>query len=329
MCEVPPEEGGSQNAQTHKEPGHRCDATAFACGVNSFVETMNFFVDLTPICVFNCCIDCEKSTENHIQPMANHKISVRLGQIMGLIAQQGTLSVAELAKTLGVSEETVRRDARQLEERGDVLKLHGSLALPHHVGEAPFERRMRENAESKRSIARAALALVEDGDSLIIDTGTTTSIFAQELRSRRGLTIVTNSSDIARTLATVNGNRVYMAGGELKADNGAAFGPPAVEFISRFRVRHSFISIAALHAIDGPMDMAFEEAELARMALSRSDSRIILSDSSKFGKTALVKVCDFSEINRLYSDEMPPPDLLTALEKAGVKLHVSRAPVSG
>lgn len=261
--------------------------------------------------------------------MKTHKISVRLGQIMGLIAQQGTMTVADLAKTLGVSEETVRRDAKALEDRGDILKLHGSLALPHQVGEAPFERRMRENAETKRAIAKAAVKLVADGDSLIIDTGTTTSIFAQELRNRRGLTVVTNSSDIARTLATVNGNRVYMAGGELKADNGAAFGPPAVEFISRFRVRHSFISIAALHAVDGPMDMAFEEAELARMALSRSDSRIILSDSSKFGKTALVKVCDFSEINQLITDAPPSPDLASALDKAGVAISVAGQPVAG
>lgn len=248
---------------------------------------------------------------------------------MGLIAQQGTMTVADLSKTLGVSEETVRRDAKVLEDRGDILKLHGSLALPHQVGEAPFERRMRENAEIKRVIAKSAVKLVADGDSLIIDTGTTTSILAQELRNRRGLTVVTNSSDIARTLATVNGNRVYMAGGELKADNGAAFGPPAVEFISRFRVRHSFISIAALHAVDGPMDMAFEEAELARMALSRSDSRIILSDSSKFGKTALVKVCDFSEINQLITDAMPPPDLAVALDKAGVVVSVAGQLVAG
>ncbi|MBL8789454.1 MAG: DeoR/GlpR transcriptional regulator [Rhizobiales bacterium] len=257
----------------------------------------------------------------------NHKISARLGQVMGLIAQRGSITVTELARQLAVSEETVRRDARLLEERGDVLKLHGALALPHHVGEAPFERRLRENAEAKRAIARAALDLVSDGDSLIIDTGTTTSIFAQELRNRRGLTIVTNSSDIARTLATVNGNRVYMAGGELKADNGASFGTTAVEFISRFRVRHAFISIAALHPVDGPMDMAFEEAELARMALARADNRVILTDSTKFGKSALVKVCEFSDVNRLYTDAMPSAELAGALETGGVDLYVARPPV--
>jgi DeoR family transcriptional regulator, glycerol-3-phosphate regulon repressor len=253
----------------------------------------------------------------------NHKISTRLGHIMGIIAQHGSISVADLSKALNVSEETIRRDAKVLEDRGDVLKLHGSLALPHHVGEAPFDRRMRENMEAKREIAREAVKLVADGDSLILDTGTTTSIFAQELRVRRALTIVTNSSDIARTLATVNGNRVYMAGGELKADNGAAYGPPAVEFISRFRVRHVFLSIAALHPTDGPMDMAFEEAELGRMAVSRADNRIILSDSTKFGRTALVKVCNYTDVSRVITDAEPPPDLLAALQKAGVVVTVA------
>jgi len=288
---------------------------------------MNFFVDLGAICAFECGLAGLGNRKTNKMAAKNHKISARLGQIMGLIAQRGSITVIELARQLAVSEETVRRDARLLEERGDILKLHGALALPHHVGEAPFERRLRENAEAKRAIARSALQLVADGDSLIIDTGTTTSIFAQELRNRRGLTIVTNSSDIARTLATVNGNRVYMAGGELKADNGASFGTTAVEFIARFRVRHAFISIAALHPLEGPMDMAFEEAELARMALSRADNRVILTDSTKFGKTALVKVCDFSDINRIYTDDMPFSDLAGALERGGVELHVARPPV--
>ena len=108
---------------------------------------------------------------------------------------------------------------------------------------------------------------------------------------------------------------------------GASFGTTAVEFIARFRVRHAFISIAALHPLEGPMDMAFEEAELARMALSRADNRVILTDSTKFGKTALVKVCDFSDINRIYTDDMPFPDLAGALERGGVELHVARPPV--
>ncbi len=254
--------------------------------------------------------------------MKSHKTSKRMLTILENLQNLGSATVAQLAQSLSVSEETIRRDAKQLESKGQILKLHGALALPHLAGEAPFERRLRENSDPKRAIAKRAIQFVEDGDSIMIDTGTTTSIFAQELRAKRNLTIVTNSSDIARTLATVNGNTVYMAGGELKGDNGAAFGPTAVAFFSKFRVKHAFISIGAIHATDGPMDADLSESELAYMAISRADHRVILSDSSKFGKTALVKMCEFSEINRLITDATPDATLTSVLAAAGVTINV-------
>ena len=103
----------------------------------------------------------------------------------------------------------------------------------------------------------------------MLDTGTTTSFLARELLGHRRLTVVTNSSDIARTLATVNGNKVYMAGGELRSDSGAAFGVSAIEFVSRFSVNHAVISAGAVDAATGVMDYDLEEAEFARMVLSR------------------------------------------------------------
>jgi DeoR family glycerol-3-phosphate regulon repressor len=114
-----------------------------------------------------------------------------------------------------------------------------------------------------------------------------------------------------------------MAGGALKGDNGAAFGPTAVEFFARFRVRHAFISIGAVNAKDGPMDAELSEAAIAHMALSRADNRICLSDSSKFGKTALVKVCAFSELNRLITEAPPDVELQAALDAAGVAVDVA------
>jgi len=251
------------------------------------------------------------------------KLTKRHADIVRMVRERGTLAVSEIANTLGVSDETVRRDVRPLVHRGDVVKLHGAVTLPHQVGEAPFERRLREFAEAKRAIARRTAELVEDGDSLMLDTGTTTSIFAQELLKKRNLTIVTNSADIARTLATVNGNKVYMAGGELNGDNGAAFGPSAIAFASGFRVRHAIVSIAALDAAYGPMDSRLAEAEFARMVLSRGENRIMLSDSSKFGRTALIKVCDYDGIDRLVTEAAPPPALAAALASAGVSVDVA------
>ena len=171
--------------------------------------------------------------------------SERQRQILQHLMEQGSLPVADLARRLGVSLETIRRDVRPLVEQGDVDKRHGSVALAPRRGEAPFERRMRENAAAKQAIAATVAAMVADGDSIMLDTGTTTSYVARALLSKRGLTVVTNSSDVARTLAIANGNTVYMAGGQLRGDNGAAFGAAAVAFIRSFRVRHAVISIGA------------------------------------------------------------------------------------
>ena len=164
----------------------------------------------------------------------NH--SKRHGEILRLLQEEGTVTIASLADRLGVSLETVRRDVKPLTSDGSILKMHGAMGLPSMAGEAPFERRMRENADAKRAIASMVAATIRDGKSIMLDTGTTTSFLARELLGHRRLTVVTNSSDIARTLATVNGNKVYMAGGELRSDSGGAFGVSAIEFVSRFSV---------------------------------------------------------------------------------------------
>jgi DeoR family glycerol-3-phosphate regulon repressor len=247
----------------------------------------------------------------------------RRGEIVRLVREHGTITVTDLSRVLGVSQETVRRDVRPLALTGEIVKLHGAIALPHHVGEAPFERRMRENAEAKRTIARHAARMVEDGDSLMLDNGTTTSIFARELLRKRNLTVITNSSDIARTLATVNGNRVYMAGGELNGDNGGAFGPSAIQFAASFRVRLAIITIGALDAAFGPSDNYLAEAEFARMVLSRGERRIILTDSSKFGRTALIRVCDFDMLDCIISEAPPPAGLAAALAVHNVKCEIA------
>lgn len=254
--------------------------------------------------------------------MKSHKTSKRQIEILNFIKDNGTASIIQLAEALRVSDETIRRDAKILENNGSVLKFHGALGLPNLGSEAPFERRLRDNAEAKRAIAKFACHLVQDGDSLMIDTGTTTSIFAQELRTKRSLTIVTNSSDIARNLALVNGNKVYMAGGALKGDNGASFGDTAVEFFSWFKVKYAFISVGAIDVQLGPMDAELDEANIAYMALKRAEHRVVLSDSSKFEKSALVQVCDFNDFDRLITNEMPSEALKAALDRGGIIVDV-------
>jgi DeoR family transcriptional regulator, glycerol-3-phosphate regulon repressor len=257
--------------------------------------------------------------------MKNLKTQSRHSKIVAALRQHGSLSVADIAKLLGVSEETVRRDARMLEDAGDVLKLHGSLALPHNMGETTYERRMREFAQAKLAIARAAAQMVRDGDSLIIDTGTTTTFFARELRPKRNLTIITNSTEIARTLADVAGNKIYLAGGELKGDSGGTYGPTTVDFVARFRVKHAFLSISALDLSAGPMNSSLEEAEFAAMAVSCTTHRVILADSSKFGSTSFARVCALSEIEIIVTEQSPAPEFFKLMQDNGTRLVIASA----
>ncbi|UCI26167.1 DeoR/GlpR family DNA-binding transcription regulator [Mesorhizobium sp. B2-8-5] len=251
--------------------------------------------------------------------------SKRHGEILRLLNEEGTITIASLAERLGVSLETVRRDVKPLADDGSVLKMHGAVGLASMVGEAPFERRMRENAEAKRLIARMVAATIRDGEAIMLDTGTTTSFLARELLGHRRLTVVTNSSDIARTLATVNGNKVYMAGGELRSDSGAAFGISAIEFVSRFSVDHAVISIGAVDAAAGLTDYELEEAEFARMVLSRGQRSLVVTDHTKFGRQGLVRVCGFDGFSELVTDQPPPRDIAAALSQAGARLSIAAA----
>ncbi len=232
------------------------------------------------------------------------------------------MSIADLAGRLGVSLETVRRDVRPLSDDGSLVRTHGAVVIAGQGGEAPFERRMRENAAAKRAIARHAAAAIADGESIMLDTGTTTSFLARELLGHRRLTVVTNSSDIARTLATVNGNKVYMAGGELRSDSGAAFGASAIDFTSRFSVDHAVISVGAVDA-EGLMDYDLAEAEFARTVLACGSHRIVVTDHTKFGRRGLVRICTMDAVSVLVTDCIPPADIAAALASAGVRLEVA------
>lgn len=252
-------------------------------------------------------------------------LSKRHTEILRILNMEGTVTISSLAKRLDVSLETVRRDMKPLTENGSVLKIHGAVGLAGQFGEAPFQRRMRENAIAKKAIARHLASTIRNGDSIMLDTGTTTSFVARELMTHQRLTVITNSSDIAHTLVSVNGNRVYMAGGELRSDSGAAFGNSAIDFISRFAVAHAVISAGAVN-VEGVMDFDLEESEFARMVLSCGERKIVVTDHTKFGRRGLINVTGFLGFNELITDRQSPKAITEAMQNAGTRLTIAGMP---
>lgn len=249
-------------------------------------------------------------------------LSKRHTELLKLLGNEGTIAVADLAARFDVSLETIRRDLKPLTDSGRVIKMHGAVCLPGEMAEAPFQKRMQENADAKRAIGKLVASTIQDGDSLMLDTGTTTSFLARELLKLRRLTVITNSTDIARTLASINGNKVFMAGGELRADSGAAFGTSTIAFLNQFRVKHAIISAGAIDSETGIMDFEIEEAEIAKTILSCANRRIVVCDHTKFGKSGLVSVCELSKVTEFFSDQMPSPTLKSAIEAYGNKVTV-------
>jgi len=246
----------------------------------------------------------------------------RQAEILNTVRLLGTCTIGKLANDLNVSDETIRRDVRGLVDGELVLKVHGAIVAPDHLREDPFQRRLKENRNEKMRIAAKAAELVDDGDSLMLDTGTTTTYVGHSLATRRNIFAVTNSVEVARSLANQNGNRVYMAGGEIRADDGAAFGETATNFIAQFQVDKAFLSIAAISATGGFMDTELSEAEYSRTVIAQANQAIIVADHSKFDRHALVKVCDFSAVDMLITTQVPPPAIAEQLEAAEVEVIV-------
>ncbi len=240
--------------------------------------------------------------------------------ILRTVRQSGIATVAALAAELGVSTESIRRDIKPLIESGAVLRFHGGIADPAHQDEPPFQRRMRVNREAKRKIAGLVLGLIRDGDSLLLDNGTTTAFVAEALAVRSKLVIVTNSAQIACRLAGRNGNRVFLAGGEVSGDDAAAFGPGTLEFLSRFQLRYALLSAGGIGPQGEIRVFNLFEAEFARAAMRQARESWVIADASKFGREAPVQCCPLAAINRLITDAPPDAALRAACADADVEI---------
>lgn len=260
----------------------------------------------------------DRSTE----ALLDGRLSARQAEILRLVRNLGRLAIADLATHLAVSEETVRRDVRPMAATGVVRKLHGAVAVAAATTEPPLSRRMQENVEAKQRIAAAAAAQIEDGDSVMLDTGSTTIFVARALARRQRLIVVTNSTEVARVLAQTDGSRVFLAGGEIRADDAAVFGPQTAMFVGQFVARTAILSIGGIDPVHGLTDYHVGEAEFSRAVIPQVDRVIVVADSTKFQRRGFARVCGFESIDMVITDAPPPADTAARLAEAGVTVLV-------
>lgn len=228
-----------------------------------------------------------------------------------------------MAARLGVTDETIRRNVNRLQAQGMVTRVHGGVHLKDWGPEASFAQRMVHNPGPKRRIAEAVARLLPDGASLFLDVGSTTAYVAQALRIRRELLVVTNSLAVAQTLTGVNGNQVFMAGGELRPHDGGAFGAEALAFVQQFRVTYAVLSVAAISVPSGFLLQDLREAEFSRLLIDRAEETIIAADASKFDRTAPIAIAPPSRFPHLITDAAPEAALASFLATNGTRVTVA------
>jgi DeoR family glycerol-3-phosphate regulon repressor len=241
--------------------------------------------------------------------------------IIDLVRTQGKVTVDELVKKFSSSAETIRRDLTLLSASGKIKKIHGGALPPRDFGEGAFAQRMQQNASAKRLIADKARQLVSPGACLFIDTGSTTLVVAEALGEIDGLTVVTNSTAIARVVSSVNVSaQIYLLGGAYNEDNRQTCGAMALNQLNGFHANLAMVTVGAVSAGSGLMDYSFDEAAIASAMIARSDRVVALADASKFDRVAPFVVASFDQIDTLVSDREPPAALAEHLQQAAVEV---------
>jgi DeoR family glycerol-3-phosphate regulon repressor len=245
---------------------------------------------------------------------------LRHEHILGRLSVNQKVLAADLAAELSVSVETIRRDLITLESYGRLRRIHGGAvpALAHQ--DRPIIERSRIAFREKAVIARLALARLRPGMSLFLDTGTTTLALARELGSLAGLTVYTNSLDIALIVGTFGQHHARVSGGQLRSNDNALVGYDTLDFARKYRFDIAFMGIAAIDAECGFMDFDDHEAELRRVLVRQATHRVMLADHLKFGRQARVPTLAFAAVDSLITDEPPPEPYSTAFARAGIEV---------
>ncbi len=253
--------------------------------------------------------------------MQPSKPSKRQAAISDLVWQCHRVSVESLAARFATSPETIRRDLTVLARSGQIRKVHGGATLPRIAEEGPFAARLRSQVAAKRLIAKRALPLVSSGDTLFLNTGSTTLLFADQLTGLDSLTVITNSAEIARVLSAGNASmEVFLLGGAYQSDNRETYGPIAIEQLGRFRAHRAFLTVGSVEATAGVMDYNSQEAELSRAMIRHAGTATLLVDSSKFGQLAPFTVAGFDRIDSMVCERMPQSPLEQALARQQVEI---------
>lgn len=226
-------------------------------------------------------------------------------EIMALAKAEGRVLVDELATRFAVTPQTIRKDLNDLCDGKALTRIHGGAIFPSGNENVKYEARRSIAAPEKQAIGRAAAALIPDNSSLFINIGTTTEAVGEALVDHRELMVITNNINVANRLRVFPSIEVVIAGGVVRGSDGGIVGEAAVDFIRQFKVDFAVIGVSAIDEDGALLDFDYREVKVAQAIIANARHVILVSDASKFERTAPVRIGHISQVHTFITDHCP------------------------
>lgn len=227
----------------------------------------------------------------------------RRNQILQMVRRNRRVRVNDLSALFNASAVTIRNDLNELHQRGLVQRSHGGAVLADPIlRESPVNERLKAYAAEKQRIGEAAAALIHDGETILLDSGTTTLEIARQIKKKQGLKVITNGVNIAAELLDTREVEVIIVGGTVRSEAASISGHYAEEMLEQFSADKMFLSGAGCDLDFGVSGANLEETMLGRIMLRISREIVLVADASKFSKRSMSRIAPFSEIDTVISD---------------------------
>lgn len=245
----------------------------------------------------------------------------RKQQILSLLTSKGYTNVTEMASRFNVTTETIRRDLNELEQENLVKRIHGgAIAAAKRSSELEYQNRGQYLMQEKKGIARKAVEMINDGETVIIMSGTTTQAMAEFLIRKKNLTVITNSVLLCAELAASQDIEVYILGGKVRNGNFSVSGPISMENLSVFNPDKTIIGIGGISLEKGLTDHRMDETLLTRSCLKSAGVTIGVADHSKFGTVTSYTIGPARMLQYLVTSDITPETTCDPYIREGIRV---------
>ncbi len=248
------------------------------------------------------------------------QLSSRQEEILAIAKTQGRVLVEDLANLFQVTPQTIRKDLNDLCDGKALNRIHGGAVFPSGNENVKYDARRLMAAAQKQAIGRAAGNIIPGNSSLFINIGTTTEAVGEALVDHRELMVITNNINVANRLRVYPSIEVIIAGGVVRGSDGGIVGEAAVDFIRHFKVDYAVIGVSAIDADGALLDFDFREVKVAQAIIANARHVILVSDASKFERTAPVRMGHVSQVHTFITDICPSEEIRRICAENDVRL---------